>query len=382
MADRAYSNPFLSKVMAVIRLGRPLLPVSQPFFNRIEQVPAGRYAELWFRTAGCTWDKQGGCTMCNYGASQRPSTESAIAAVRAGLAELPDPIEELMISPSGSLLDPAEVNRTVRQEVYALAACRQVGRFLLESRSEFVTDETMAELRSSQPPERAVAIEIGLESSDPWKLRYCVNKGHGPEDFVRAVEVARRHGVEVYANVSLGTAFLSPIEALEDAYDSTLWALGHGARHVVLFPLHVKPFTLLDKLSQAGRYSTVSLWSLVEILHRLDPALLPCVEIAWYRSYYDTNAKIRTSPSTCPHCHTRVVAMLDNYRAEQTRVVVDALMELECECRGAWRASLARPEEPLVSRVESEYQALAASTGLSEWLEKRRLNLSDRSARA
>ena len=380
MADHAYSNPLLSKVMAVIRSDRPLLPVDQPFFNRIEHVPAGRYAELWFRTAGCTWDKQGGCTMCNYGASQRPSTESAIASVRAGLAELPDPIEELMISPSGSLLDPVEVDPAVRREVYALAERRQVGRFLLETRSEYVTDETMAELRDSQPSGRALAIEIGLESSDPWKLRYCVNKGHGPEDFVRAVEVARRHGVEVYANVCLGTAFLSPLEALEDAHDSTLWALNHGASHVVLFPLHVKPYTLLDNLSQEGRYSTVSLWSLVEILHRLDPALLPRVEIAWYRSYYDTAAKIRTSPGTCPHCHARVVTMLDDYRAHQTRASVDELMTLACDCREIWRASLVRPEEPLASRVEREYQALAASQGLSEWLVKRQLELSDRGA--
>lgn len=370
MPEQSYGNPLLAKVMAVVRTDRPKLPASQPYFNRIERVPAGRYAELWFRTAGCTWDKQGGCTMCNYGASQRPSVEETAAAVRMGLKELPTPIEELMISPSGSMLDPTEVDPDLRRQIYAMASIYDTSKFLVETRSEYVTDETMAELRSSQPAGRTVTIEIGLESADPWKLRYCINKGHGVEDFTRAAEVARRHGVEVYANICLGTAFLAPSEAIEDTHASAIWALENGASHVVLFPLHIKPYTLLDVLAQDGRYSAVSLWSLVEVLNRFDAAMLHRVEIAWYRSYYDTDAKIRKSPSTCPKCHDAVVSLLDGYRAQQTRAAVDKLVNYQCSCQLQWRSTLTPPTESLSSRVLREYHALAESFGLSEMLER------------
>lgn len=368
MSEKRYGNPLLAKIMAVVRTDRPRLPASQPYFNRIERVPAGRYAELWFRTAGCTWDKQGGCTMCNYGASQRPSAEETAAAVRIGLDELPTPIEELMISPSGSMLDPVEVDPDLRRQIYAMASLHDTRKFLIETRSEYVTDETMSELRASQPASRTVTIEIGLESADPWKLRYCINKGHGVEDFIRAAEVARRHGVEVYANICLGTAFLAPSEALDDTYNSAMWALENGAHHVVLFPLHIKPYTLLDVLARDGRYSAVSLWSLVEVLNRFDTTLLHRVEIAWYRSYYDTQTKIRKSPSTCPQCHQAVVALLDDYRARQQRDAVDKLVNYQCDCRLQWQTTLTPPTEPLPSRVMREYHALARSLGLSEFL--------------
>lgn len=371
MSEQGYGNPLLAKVMAVVRTDRPKLLVSQPYFNRIERVPAGQYAELWFRTAGCSWDKQGGCTMCNYGASQRPSTEEAATAVRNGLRDLPTPIEELMISPSGSMLDPIEVDPDLRRQIYAMASKHNTKKFLIETRSEYVTDETMSELRDSQPFNRVVTIEIGLESADPWKLRYCINKGHGVEDFVRAAEVARRHGVEVYANICLGTAFLTPLEALEDTYASALWALENGAGHVVLFPLHIKPYTLLDVLARDDRYHTVSLWSLVEVLNRFHPSLLHRVEIAWYRSYYDTEAKIRKSPSTCPVCHDAVVALLDNYRATQMRDAVERLVNFECDCRQQWLSTLTPSTEPLLLRVSREYRALADSYGISELLGRR-----------
>jgi len=369
------NNPFLAQLMTKIRFGRPLLPEAQPFFNRTERVPAGRYAEVWFRTGGCQWDRQGGCTMCNYGIAVAPSNEAMAESIDAALKALEGPIDELMISPSGSMLDPAEVPPEVRATAYRLASEFPKKKFLVETRAEWVDDSAMAELRASQPNDQAVAIEIGLESCDPWILRFCVNKGCDAESFSTAAKIARRHGVQAYANISLGTAFLSPLEAIEDCITSVNWAFANGASHVVVFPLHIKPYTLHDILNHDGRQGPPSLWDLVEVLDRLDPEVLPRVEIAWYRSYYDTTAKVRRSPSTCPECHHAVVALLDRYRAEQSRVAVDRLLAHQCSCREHWRSNLSRPSNNLPERVEAEYYRLAEMFKLSDWLRQRGTSL-------
>ena len=219
------NNPFLSRLMANIRHPRPKLPEDQPFFNRIEKVPAGLYGEIWFRTGGCRWDRQGGCTMCNYGTATPPSSAAMVTSVEQALAALNQPIDELMVSPSGSFLDALEVPVEARHRIYDLIAAYPASMVLLESRSEWVVQETVAELRNSQPSDRHIVIEIGLESVDPWIRRFCINKGSSIADFTRAVQVARDQGVEVYANVCLGTALLSPAEAIDDTVKTARWSL-------------------------------------------------------------------------------------------------------------------------------------------------------------
>lgn len=368
-ATYADSNPFLSRAMAVIRRGRPELPPEQPFFNRIERVPAGLYGEVWFRTSGCHWDRQGGCTMCNYGGAGPVDANAMVGAVRHALESLDRPVDELLVSPSGSLLDPREVPPAARHRIYDLMAAYPAPMILIESRPEWVTQEALAELRNSQPPGRRIAVEIGLESVDPWIRQYCINKGGVLDDFIRAVRLARDTDIEVYANVCLGTAFLTAPEAIDDAVSTVRWALDNGANRAVVFPVHIKPYTLLDVLCARGDYTAPSLWSLVEVLRRLGNEFLPCVEIAWHRSYYDRDDKIRRSPDSCPHCRDTVLRHLDQYRATQAAEVIAALSTFPCACRTHWAEELAAATEgDRAERVAAAYQALAPTFGLEGWL--------------
>ncbi|WP_165913530.1 radical SAM protein [Marichromatium gracile] len=362
------SNPFLSRLMAKIREPRLPLPPDQPFFNRIERVPAGLYGELWFRTAGCRWDRQGGCTMCNYGQSEPPHPDAMVDAVRQALHALEQPVDELMVSPSGSLLDPAEVPEEVRRRIYALMAAHPASQLLLETRSEWVTPETADELRAIRPLECGITVEMGLESADPWVRRFCINKGGSLADFARAAGLLRERGLGIYANVCLGTAFLSSAEAIDDAVATVRWALDNGADRTVVFPVHIKSYTLLEVLSRDGSYAAPSLWSLVEVLRRLGPTLAGRVEIAWYRSYYDREGKITRSPDTCPHCRAAVIGLLDDYRASQNHGTVEMLSAYPCSCRDAWAKSLAVPHGERADRVAAAYRSLANAFGLDDWL--------------
>lgn len=356
----AKSSPFLTAAMGVVHAERPALPAEQPYFTRVERVPAGNYVEIWFRTGGCTWDGAAGCTMCNYGAGDAVGAADVRQAVAAALAELADEPHELMISPSGGLWDPKEVPPEALPDVYALARSAAPGRFFVETRAETVTPRRIAQLREALPG-IALAVEVGLESSHDAVLAHCVNKGSSTGTFVRAAARLRAAGVAVYANVCLGTAFLDRAVAVRDTLASVRWALASGATNVVVFPLHVKPFTLLDVLHRGGAYRAVSLWDLVEVLHALGPRDCARTEIAWYRSYYDTDAKVSTSPVGCPACTPWLLAGLDRYRATQDWGVVDELEASRCGCAPprALAAALPADDGAVVASLLEHYALVA-----------------------
>ena len=363
-------NPFLAGVMGKVREGRPL--VKESYFVRTEYVPAGRYVEVWFQTRGCSWDHQGGCTMCNYGEGRFVSDEWMVGNVAAALDTVEWPVEELMVSPSGSMLDEVEVPKYVRTAIYEMVAARDLDLFLIETREDSVTHALAAELVAKQPAGRRVAIEIGLESCDPWVRRFCINKGVPLSRFVDAVDIARHHGIIVYANVCLGTPFLTARQQIEDALTTVQWALRNGANKVVIFPLHIKPFTLLDRLYEWEMYDPTSLWSLVEILRRLDPGQLHRVEIAWYKNYYSDSNKVRIAPGVDNAPPAEIIAALDRFRAEQSLASLEDLLQLEPAAREQWLQDIhAEPAGDRRQTMAQSYDRISDKLSLQwQWRER------------
>lgn len=360
-------NLFLEQVMRKVREHRPLLPKSKAFYNRFESVRAGTFAEVWFMTRGCSWDHQGGCTMCNYGRGEDLNADEIVDAVQAALDDLKREIDELLVSPSGGMLDSAEVPISTRRRIYGLVREFPSKKFLIETRCETITEDAVKELVEAVP-DRKLGIEVGLESSCAWIQRFCVNKGSHPDNFRKAAAIARRFDVDFYANVALGTAFLSVAEAIDDCCASVRWALSNGATNAIVFPLHVKPYTLLNRMFDEKLYRPPSLWSLVEVLRELGPELQGHTEIAWYRSYYDDPSKIMLSPTTCPQCIDRVLDLLDGYRATQSSAYVDQLSAITCSCKDSWRRELAAsPQQPLQERTFGLYELLAENFDLQPW---------------
>jgi radical SAM enzyme (TIGR01210 family) len=365
------SSPFLAAAMRTVRSGRLPLAETQPFFTRVEHVPAGNYVEIWFRTAGCTWDHAGGCTMCNYGHGEDINAPDLTRTIASALADLCDQPHELMISPSGGMWDPVEVPAEALPKIYAQARARSPDKFFVETRAETVTPERINSFRAAFP-DTALAVEIGLESSHDAVLAYCVNKGSTSRTFIRAAGMLKKAGVETYANVSLGTALLDRATAVRDAIASVRWALANGASRAVVFPLHVKPYTLLDILQTSGAYTPVSLWDLVEVLDVLGAPAAGRVEIAWYKSYYDTDAKVTASPQGCGQCHERLMRGLDEYRATQNHEVIVGLERTRCACAPPHALSCPLPgdDEQLASNILAQYDAIASTLSLEDkWRE-------------
>lgn len=371
-----HKNAFLSQVCAKLKEQRPLIPDNYNFLTRVERVQGAPFVSLWFRTRGCKHDHQGGCTMCNYGASSHVSAEDMIEYVREGLSTLDeDERMMLLVSPSGSMFDDWEVPAEAREAIFRLVRDTKCSTYICETRVETLTEERVehyADLLNNKD----ACIELGLESAHPWILKYCVNKSLSLDEYRQAILLLRKYQVTSIANVMLGNAFLSHSEAIEDAVQSVRWAFSQRTDLCVVFPAHVKRWTLLQWLWEHGMYSPPSLWSLVEVLARLGPRLTPRVPISWYKTYYEESDGIDPiegifylcSPSTCAACQPVVMELLDTYRDTQDFGVVEELMSIECECKRVWRSSLEAEESvPLKERVARSYEVIGRDVLGVEW---------------
>jgi radical SAM enzyme (TIGR01210 family) len=350
----------------------------------VERLPSGPLTRVWFNTAGCPEDKRGACTMCNYGAGGPTTGDEMVAQVEAAISGIAQPEGTLLVSPSGSLFDAREVPTAAALAILRLAAASGFGAILTETRPETLT-ASLVDQALEAVAGRAFGVELGLESSDQAVLNLCVNKIMRLADWRTALALLSSRGVPVTANVSLGTAFLSPAEAIDDAVATVLWALRHGSRDCAVFPLIVRDWTVLAHLWRRGRHEPPSLWSLVETLIRVGPDIARRVSISWYKDYDQERGGASADmtalavPTTCPDCHAEVVRRLDSYRATGDFEVVAGLDAFTCPCHDSWRASLDGAQAPWTHRLPSAYEALgrevlgetwwaAHGSGVLDWL--------------
>lgn len=382
MTALSTKNGFLSLLCATLRHDRPMIPEGFDFATRVESVDNLTFINVWFRTRGCTHDHQGACTFCNYGSSTPVSTPMMIGYVREGLKSVPiDENTILLLTPSGSMFDDREVPDEAFNEILNLVHDTQCRSFLCETRAETIVEQKIRQY--AQVLENKIAsVEVGLESSNPWVLRYCINKQLSLGDYQQAIQLLNRYRLGSSTTIMLGAAFLSPREAIEDTLATVRWAIEAGTDRVCIFPAHVKKWTLLEWLWNHGLYEPPSLWSLVEVLYRLGPELNPRVYTAWYKVYNQKSNEMDldpvkdlqylSSPTTCPTCQSAVIDLLDEYRDLHDFGTIQALWDMDCQCKRMWKETVARPEAtPLKARLAQTYNRMGCEL-LGDWWSRNR----------
>lgn len=349
----------LSHLGLALRKGRPLVPASCGY--RIVVADAQRhFAQIWLRTRGCRHDiLNGGCTICNYWASTEPQAEEMVAAMGAALDNIAFEAGTIVLSASGSFLDPWEIAPPARRRILELlrARCPRAS-VIIETHHNTVTPESIAACSEILGPRWTV--EMGLESSSRLVLRCCINKPLTPDGFLKTIKAIRLvPGLSSIANVALGAPFLSGEEIIADAVATVTWALGHGVDECVLFPMNLKPHTLAYWLHGQRLYQQPSLWVLADVLAALPAELLPRVNFAWHRvdrgqrSEWDEGI---IAPMTCPDCYPRVMELLEEYLADGSRgELVQALQMQQCPCRDQWNAAK-HVDQPLGNRLLQGYE--------------------------
>jgi len=355
------SNRVLRQITYKIYQSRNIMPHSMRTNYRIERANGGFLCDLWFLTVGCVHDACGGCVMCNYGKGNgQIDQEHILSELKKIVEELPWEFEDFLLTPSGSMLDEREVSLDMREELIKILKKIQAKRFIIETRADSISDSGIDFLKRAVPMADKY-IEIGLESSNDWILKHCINKNSTFQIFKDAVKKIHDNGLYVTANIGIGAPFISERAAITDAIQSIRDVLDMGVDSVVVFPYHVKKGTLLDVMYQNGMYQCVSLWALVEVLKSFSEEILQKIQISWYKDYFgEEKSYIYQSPGTCPICEKKVMKELDRYRDTQDADIIYNLAEYSCDCRRAWQEQLLRQDSHIsLENVENTYRRLA-----------------------
>lgn len=138
------------------------------------------------------------------------------------------------------------------------------------TRPDCVNEENaayMAELSERLP---YFTVELGLQSAHQNRLEW-VNRQETVEDYLKAMEILRRHKVDVISHVILGF----PGESLQDMEDTVRLADDEGSRGVKLQMLHVIKGTKLAHLYQKEPFELLEMAPygdiIIHMLERLNP---------------------------------------------------------------------------------------------------------------
>lgn len=356
---------FLNRICAKLRADR-LEFKSPEWYIPIE---TENYAEIWIPTRGCTWDKQGFCTACNYGAPYEIDTKSMIHSVKTALSKLSIKPTTLLIS-SFSVLDEREIPKEARVEIFKLLSKTDIPNIICETRPETVSRSIIEECVDTLG-DKKFHVEIGVESMGDFIRRWCFNKGVDKATIIDAINNIHDGGGHSLINLMVGAPFLSISEIVTDTVNSINEAIYIGADNIVLFPVHIKPNTLVKWLFDNDLYTPSSLWALIEVMRRLDNELLPRVTYAWIEKKEYPGMSETYAPTTCNKCIHLVKEHLYKYDRLKDSDSINWLFEYSCECRNRWKEDLhVIPELRLIDRLTDIFPFMGQKILGEDWWNK------------
>ncbi len=322
---------------------------------------------IGIETIGCSWMRYGGgCTMCNFGGQGVPVSEySLIAQASFGLKVVRNkPL--IQIAPNGSLFDELEVPARARKKILSLVRDSGfVESFETEARVEHVNEGKIKEAKDILG-DIELDIGVGLESSNPIIRELIINKGLSQEDYLRFLKLSKNLDFLTSLHVLLKPIILTEREAIEDTVNSIKWAIDHGATFVILMVSNMRRYTLNYLLWKKGLYKLPMLWSVIEVLLRLEKMYLDRVLVAGFVS----NETLLFPARNCDKCTDEVMANLRMFQYTRDESFLKEAASIDCECREEWRRRMEEEGGDLVERILRYYKIIAKEVLGKEWWER------------
>jgi len=335
---------FLNLIGSSLRKDRPLVPTN---YNYTIKNYNG-FIHFWFRTEGCkyTKGKNGGCLMCDYSSSSKSDIQEMKKYILEGLNKIGNPYL-LLINSSGSFLDDNEVPKEIRVSIYKHLQHNIDLEIILETLLETITQNKLKEIRNILKYQ-IIDIEFGIEAFDTNILKYCINKNLNLKNISQKIELLHKYKINSVANVLVGIPFLNEYQNIQTAVNSINSLLKKGVDTIVLFPVNIKPYTIVFWLFRNGFYKSISLWSYIEVLNKIETKYLNNIELSWYKDtsknpIYKNGV---TAPITCLKCNNEVLSLLDEFsQSKENRIeILNKLNQIKCDCKDKWKDNLNNKE--------------------------------------
>lgn len=312
----------------------------------------GDLLEISVPSFRCRHDAEGSCIMCNYGHTDlMPPRKQLELECEHILSDNQGRFQKLFLCTNGSFLDDWNVPVSLQKFLIRKAQESDAPLIIIETHPDTITPQKLSMLRSFIP-QKQILLELGLESSDTYVQNECYLKNIPRELLENALHLGKNAGFCFQLNVMLGAPFLTASEQFKDAENTLRWVLGHKAA-AALFPMNIKPFTLLKKAYENGIYSPVSHWMVPLLLQKFSPDELGLIDLAWYGNRqieYASSAQTTIFPADCPLCHQLLQDFYRSYVCTDDGEVRYQLVKSvlyaggrHCDCLQETQSALALP---------------------------------------
>jgi radical SAM enzyme (TIGR01210 family) len=361
-------------IMRELRKGAFNPPQTNPWPPAIYYLPRNYGGEpydmplIGLETRGCSWFLSGGCTMCNFGGQgSYVSPYFLIAQASFGL-KVCRGRPYLQIAPMGSFFDPNEVPLVARNNILSLVRnSGYVKSFETEARVDHVREEDI-KISMEILNDIELAIGVGLESSNSIVRELIVNKGTRQELYLNFFELSKKIGFLSNAHVLLKPAFLTEREAVEDAISSIRWVIDNGGTYAILMTSNLRKFTLNYWLWERGLYKLPMLWSLLEVLRRLDSSYRKRVVLAGFLS----NETLLKTAENCSKCTNYIMSKIKMFQYTRDENFLKEAWDHECDCKEEWRRRMEEDKGDLLDRIIFGYKYISEQILGKRWWEENR----------
>ncbi|NDV57974.1 hypothetical protein [Bacteroides sp. 519] len=358
-------NQFLSIINLTLRKHKPLIPQKLNYTICGDQ----RLTELWFKSKGCRNSANGSCTFCDYWHSTNHNSNEIAQFLDEAFKSLKYEPEVLLVNTSGSILDtwqvPVEAQKILINNLSRYVKTHIILETHLDTLSEDIISLYKSRLNNN------LSIEVGVESSNNWVLKYSLNKSFEKNAIEKKITLLKNNNIEPIANILVGAPLLSLPDMINDTIDSIEWAFDIGFESCVIFPINIKKWTLTNWMYENKLYKQPSLWAFIEVLNKIPSHFLEMIEIAWYkeREYYNpAYTDIDISPTTCPKCYSEVIYLLNQYKSDYSlrTMVLDELNMIKCDCKNEFYDELNQNYKKEIDLLDT-YKFIAENILGYEW---------------
>ena len=274
----------------------------------------GKVLQLCFYSKGCKFSNCGSCIMCDYGEVRKEnlSPDDIKEIFHSVLKNLKKTPKVLLLNSLGSILDPAEIPLENLITLLDELANIDIDVIIFETHYLTINNDILS-LIKKKLPHKEIVIELGLESSNAKIRERCLNKHINNKDFIRRINLIKAYGFIVEANVIYGSPFLTEEEQELDTINTIKWCFNNNVDNVNLFPINIKPYTLLYKLYQQGKYTPVLHTNFIKVLNKIPKEYINKIYLCWYGNRELAYGEGKT---ICPQCgENEYPTIMSFYRA-------------------------------------------------------------------
>lgn len=321
----------LDEVILSLRKKRLKVDLSLPY----TVYSSGRMLQVWINTPACRFSLVGKCSICDYW--DGTASEQAVIKACEYIEQVGNEYDILLLNTCGSCFCEEELPYQELLRVMRTVAKTSIRRVIIESHLAYVTAEKMQRIKEILIG-KEVFLEYGQESTSWDVLKYCLNKPSMCMKY-NVIHKLQNIGVGIMANVVLGIPFLTVQQRVDDSVESICSLLEDGMDEVVLFPVNIKPYTLVRYLYDKGYYKQVNAIEILEVLDQFEPKELSRIELAWFepqRDKLEAYGERSFGAYYCPECGQKLLKHFLDYRSavdgtERKRILQTARAEL-CDC--------------------------------------------------